>query len=256
MATPSLVRDLVYDEDRGLALDLHLAPEAAAAPVVLYVHGGGFEVGDRFQHADDRLPALASRGLNIASLDYRLAPEAVHPGPIEDVRRAARHLAENAAPLGIAPGALGAIGVSAGGYLAAAAALDGPRTGPGAIRAVSAWSAPFDLGTSSSRSPLEERRGVPPVFEHNLVPGLDPEGLRAVDLVHRDLRDAPPFLLLHGALDLIIAPDQSRAMHAALQAAGAESTLVELGGAGHDDPQLDEGPVLDLVAAWFRAVLA
>jgi acetyl esterase/lipase len=223
---------------------------------VLYVHGGGFETGDRGQHAEDRLPGLAARGLTIASLDYRLAPDAAHPGPIDDVRTAARYLARHCGDLGLPPGPLGAIGVSAGGYLAAAAALDGPRTGAGAIHAVSPWSAPADLWTTSRRSPLEAGRGIPPLFEENLVPGRPPASLRDIGLVDRDLTGAPPFLLMHGSLDIIIPAAQSRALHDALQRAGVNSMLLEIGGAGHDDPRFDGGLVLDVVATWFRTTLA
>ena len=244
----------VYDTKRGLHLDIHLPPQPASAPVVLYLHGGGFEAGSRAQHAHDRLSPLAARGVAIVSADYRLAPEAAYPGPVIDVHRAMAWLRENGADLGLRDGPIGLIGTSAGGYLAAAAALSAPGE-CGQIGLVSPWFAPLDLWASTRRSPLEMALDSRRLFETNLVPGLEAATLRDVSPVHRAGADAPPFLILHGDRDVVASHRQSELLHDALQRQGVESTLITVGGAGHDDPLFNAPWLLDVVASAFKRAL-
>lgn len=92
-------------------------------PVIYHVHGGGLVVGT----ATDVLPtmaALAHRiGAAVASIEYRLAPEHPYPAAVEDVYAGLTWLAANAPELGVDAGRTIIDGVSAGGGLAAAAAL-------------------------------------------------------------------------------------------------------------------------------------
>jgi acetyl esterase/lipase len=231
-----------------LALDLHLAADREA-PVVLYVHGGGFARGSRSDDAE-RIASLVSAGVTIASIDYRLSPAVRYPEPIADVVAAARFLRTASADFGVRTERIGAIGASAGGYLVTMAAL----MAPGALDAVSPWFAPFDLWTSSRRSPLEQRM-APVTFEANLLETLDDASLREASPISHDLGAAPPFLLVHGDRDRIVASAQSQAMHAVLQRAGRSSTLMLVGGAGHEDPRFDAGSVPAAVAGWLRGVL-
>lgn len=238
------INDVEFGE-HGLRMDIHVA--ADDAPVVLYVHGGGFARSDR--RADmPRIESLVAAGLTIATIDYRLAPAVRYPAPIDDVVDASRAVRDHP-ELNTTDG-LGAIGASAGGYLAAMAALR-PESG---IRAVSPWFAPFDFYASSRRTPIEAR--LQPVnSEVNLAGELNDALLREVSTINHDLTDAPPFLLMHGDRDRMVLLDQSEAMHDALLRAGRSSTLLRVGGAGHEDEQFDAGVIIDVVAAWFRAQL-
>ena len=95
----------------------------AAMPVLYHVHGGGLVVGTPY----DDLPALAAlaheTGLALASVDYRLAPGHRYPAAVEDVYAGVVWLVANAARLGLDRNRIIITGVSAGGGLAAAAAL-------------------------------------------------------------------------------------------------------------------------------------
>lgn len=241
-------RNLVYSPEHGLALDLHPADDAGA-PVVLYVHGGGFARGTR---SDDerRIGRLAALGLTIASIDYRLAPQHRYPAPVDDALAAARFLRETAAELGIPDAPVGAIGASAGGYIVSMAALSGSAD----IGAASPWFAPSDLWSSSRRTALEELV-APVTYEQALLGRLDEASLREASPVRRPIRNPPPFLLLHGDDDRIVPPAQSAFLHDALTRAGSDSLLVRVGGTGHEGDAFDRSPLLDLVAAWFRAAL-
>ncbi|QEW04247.1 alpha/beta hydrolase [Microbacterium lushaniae] len=113
-----------------------LRPRNAETPVpVLYhVHGGGLVVGTPYED----LPSLAALardvGCAVASIDYRLAPEHPYPVPLEDVYSGLTWLVAEATSLGIDPRRVILSGVSAGGGLAAAAALLGRDRGGPVVR--------------------------------------------------------------------------------------------------------------------------
>jgi len=91
-------------------------------PCAFSMHGGGYVLGTYAMDDpvfDELCPKLGMVG---ASVDYRLAPETPYPGPLEDCYRALRWTHHHAQELGIDPGCIGVMGVSAGGGLAAALA--------------------------------------------------------------------------------------------------------------------------------------
>ena len=100
------------------------APDASALPVLLYLHGGGFVIGGLETH-DSLCRQLALRAhCAILALDYRLAPEHPFPAAVDDACGALQWLArEGAAALGLDPHRIAVGGDSAGGTLAAVAAL-------------------------------------------------------------------------------------------------------------------------------------
>ncbi|PZV35564.1 alpha/beta hydrolase [Mesorhizobium kowhaii] len=98
------------------------APQSGA-PALLYLHGGGWVVGNLDSH-DEICRWLANLGnAVIVCPDYRLAPEHKFPAGLEDCLATLRFMAENAAGLGIARTRIGVAGDSAGGNLAAVLAL-------------------------------------------------------------------------------------------------------------------------------------
>ena len=99
------------------------APSQAPLPVLLYLHGGGFTIGGLDTH-DSLCRQWALRaGVAVVSLDYRLAPEHPFPGAVDDSLAAMRWLAAHAHTLGLNGAKLAVGGDSAGGTLAAVAAL-------------------------------------------------------------------------------------------------------------------------------------
>jgi acetyl esterase/lipase len=100
-------------------------PATATAPVpaLYYTHGGGMIAGTARDALDEVLDLAASVGGAVVSVEYRLAPETPHPGPVEDCYAGLAWTAEHAGELGIDADRLVLIGGSAGGGLAAALAL-------------------------------------------------------------------------------------------------------------------------------------
>jgi acetyl esterase len=101
-------------------------------PLLIFFHGGGWVLGD-LDAADPTARRLAVElDAVVASVDYRLAPEHPYPAGPEDAIAATRWLAEHAAEVGADPERVGVGGDSAGGHLAAVAAIamrneGGPR---------------------------------------------------------------------------------------------------------------------------------
>ena len=107
----------------------------AQLPTLVYFHGGGWVLGDLDSH-DPLCRALANRAqAAVVSVDYRLAPEHRYPAAAEDAYAAALWLAEHGADWGADPTRIAVVGDSAGGNLAAVAALMARDHGAPPLRA-------------------------------------------------------------------------------------------------------------------------
>ncbi len=94
-----------------------------AVPVLLWLHGGGYIMGSADAEDLTVKSIVSALGCAAVSVDYRLAPETPHPGPVEDCYAALKWLSTHADELGIDPKRIAVGGSSAGGGLAAALAL-------------------------------------------------------------------------------------------------------------------------------------
>lgn len=121
-AAPADVRrDLEYGPGDTQLLDLYL-PEEANAPVIVFLHSGGWIGGDR-SVVPEMVLRHVERGYAVASVEYRLAPDDPFPAPIHDVKQAVRELKVIGAETGLVDGdAIVLYGTSAGGHIAAFAA--------------------------------------------------------------------------------------------------------------------------------------
>ncbi len=179
-----------------LAMDLARPAGRAAGPVALFLHGGGLVSGNRRPSgpgallAGSRLvplrDALTARGFAVASIDYRLAPAAQWPAPLEDARCAVRFLKANAAALNLDPARIAAVGTGTGGTLASLLGVAGKPE----IRAVAAVDAPADFVLA----------GLDPVTRASvlLALGRSPATLREASPLTYAGAGAPPFLLAGG----------------------------------------------------------
>ena len=96
---------------------------APPQPAVLHIHGGGYVAGSMHMMDGANRRLAADLGCVVVSVDYRLAPETPHPGPVEDCYTALRWLHAHADALGVDAARIAVSGESAGGGLAAALAL-------------------------------------------------------------------------------------------------------------------------------------
>lgn len=111
---------LRYDAaDPDALLDIHRpAQPTETAPVVVWIHGGGFVSGRR-QDIENYLKILAGRGFITVNVDYTIAPEATYPTPTRQFARALAYLDRNRDALGLGDRRFVLAGDSAGSQLAA-----------------------------------------------------------------------------------------------------------------------------------------
>jgi acetyl esterase/lipase len=274
-ALPDGVRhipDLEYDRPNGqsLLLDLYVPPPSARpAPVILWVHGGGWDMGDR--HDRTALP-LTAYGYAVASIEYRLSRKATFPAQIEDCKASVRWLRMHARAYNLDAAHIGAWGASAGGHLVALLGTSGDvkelEGGEGnlgvssRVQAVCDWFGPTDLTKIDTRAwykalridPRTATRADPhggDSFESKLLGGAPSEvkekALRASPITYVS-KDDPPFLIMHGDRDPMMPLAQSEILRDALNQAGVEVTLrvVRGGGHGFDGPEF-----IDAVRQFF-----
>ena len=262
-----------------LAMDLYTPPAAAPrpSPAVLYVHGGGFALGDRelgglgggLANAPGALlpqlrAALNRRGFLVASIDYRLPPLSPWPAQLDDARCAVRFLRAHASALGIDPGRIGAWGSSAGGTLVALLGLAAPQAGLDAGQA-SAVQAVVDMFGAADLTDLSDSAPFPRTVARIALGGSPRVRRAASPLTYVPAgravgaRNLPPFLLLHGIEDQTMPPRHSQELARQLTAAGNRVRLVLVQGAGHglDSPGQQPTPeqLTELVADFFTRTL-
>jgi acetyl esterase/lipase len=92
-------------------------------PLLYYIHGGGMVLGDCLAGLPEFLGLVQGMGVGVMSVEYRLAPETPHPGPVEDCYAGLLWAATHGEELGIDSKRVVVAGVSAGGGLAAGTAL-------------------------------------------------------------------------------------------------------------------------------------
>lgn len=257
-------------EHRRAVVDVYTptAPASAPRPVVVYVHGGGWVVGQRRFQGRPLLHQLAKRGIVAVSVEYRLSPWATFPDHVIDVKRAIAWVRANAAELGVDPTRLAIAGNSAGAHLAALAALTPWRRDwqPGfedadtSVRLASCFYGVYELRESASRWP---HRGLGLLWRLLILKRSERADAQAwadaSPMSHigeaRRRGVLPRFILLHGTADSMVPLQESRSFARAL---GGETTLIEVKGAQHafelmHSPRADAAVIA--VTEWFVARL-
>ncbi len=236
----------LVDGFRPLVLDVHVpvsAHPAAPAPVVMWVHGGGWATGDRrhvpLQWGQQRMfERLLDAGFAVATPGYRLVGEAALPVPVHDLAAAMRYLRHYARDLALDPDRVALWGDSAGAHLACLVGLAGsaPTPDPWLMGNVGVGAGRTDVSAIVWWYGASDLTVLPDLAQF-LWPGTD-DGQRA-DLARRcspvtHVRsDSPPLLVMHGDADGIAPVDQAMRLDAAAQAVGARCELVVVAGADH-----------------------
>lgn len=272
MSAVRVVRDVEYARISGeaLCLDLYLPESFPDAPTVIYLHGGGWQSGDKTDRAATRLTPFAAAGVAVVSVNYRLAPGARYPDPIHDVKAAVRWVRARGPEHGLRGERVGVWGASAGAYLATIAgltsnvakfegAVGAELDRSSAVDAVVNWFSPTDLPSSLLRTPLEvavlDRPPSVAVLFGSDEFGNRLDTIRAASPLENVGSDAPPFLIAHGNLDRMVSDSDSRDLFTALARERIDVTYCMIGAAGHEDPKFDSPSNLALTAAWLRSQL-
>ncbi|HAT1548244.1 esterase [Corynebacterium sp. HMSC06C06] len=119
-ATEPFTQDFEVGEFRVRLTDPRPASERdAPTPAILFIHGGGWLMGNLDTHHSAVRRLAVESGLPAVAVDYRLAPEHLYPAAIDDCRAALRWLSDAAAPHGLHVTNVAIAGDSAGGQLTA-----------------------------------------------------------------------------------------------------------------------------------------
>ena len=264
-------------QPQNLLLDLYL-PLAGAGPhpLVIWVHGGGWQGGSRFP-APSAATDLCALGYAVASIDYRLSGTAIWPAQIQDCRGAIRWLRAHAPQYNLDPERFGVWGSSAGGHLVAFLATSGgvASTTIGSVTVDLEGAVGGNLGESSRVQAVCDWFGPTdfllmrdfPTFDHESATSPEssllgapiqtiPDRVATVNPITFVSPDDPPLLIMHGTIDATVPFNQSELLHAAARReAGIESVFYSVAGNGHGGPGFTSPTALGLIHQYFDALL-
>jgi len=257
--------DILFAEHDGVKLlgDLYLPKGTGKAPVLVGVHGGGFQLGDRkfYRHWGNY---LAKHGYAVFSIEYRLMKPGVKtwPGVVGDCKAAVQFVRANARDFGVDPDRIGMIGDSAGAHLSALVALAGdepPFAGqypddpyadtPANVKAVIGFYGAYDMVAQWEHDQIsrpldqitEKLLGCSPMVSRKAFFEASPLSYATAD------KNSTRFLLIYGHEDDIVDPaTQSEKFLTALKQAGFFARTIVVPGAGHFwtvDPVEEPGSV-------------
>lgn len=277
----SYIPDIVYSQvpSRGfqnisLQMDILQPKTEAKKPAILFVTGGGFINANRANGLQLR-EKLADAGYVVASINYRVAPTATFPQPLEDVKSAIRYLKANADKFGIDARRVGIVGGSAGGYLSA---MTGTTSGTktfdkgdnlnfdSTVRcAVDLYgiSDPTKIGADFPADVQKKHQSAgatealwvngSPVFggkDGGIL--ADKEAAEKANPIHYISKSSAPMLLMHGTADTVVSPSQTDLLYQALQQKGIESERYVIPHAQHGGVYWVQDNVIDVITAFFN----
>ncbi len=254
LVNPFAMRDKQIERVRNISfgpagkrnvLDLYLPSEIGAepAPVLLQVHGGAWTIGNKDQQGIPLMQHMARRGWICVAINYRLSPRDAFPAHIIDVKRAIAWIRENIAEYGGDPRYLAITGGSAGGHLAALAAVtaNDPAFQPGfedidttiqvAVPHYGFYDIAASTGLASSRT-VRDSFLAKRVFQTSW--SQDPQAFEEADPILRVTPDAPDFFVIHGSNDTLVPVEQGRQFVRRLREVSRRSVVyAELPGTQH-----------------------
>lgn len=236
------VKDLTIAAADGHAIPLRLyraSLDTAAAPVLLYFHGGGWVIGNIESHDSLCAEIAATLGMTVVSVDYRLAPEHRFPTAVDDCIAAARWVAASPAEIGHPVTGIVPAGDSAGGNLAAVTCQELV----GEVRILAQWLIYPGVDMTADSGSMQEfaqgyllTKALMDWFMAHYLGDADPTHVRASPLFAASLAGQPPALVFTCGLDPL--RDQGRAYAAKLVQAGVPTVYRDAPGQIHGSATL------------------
>lgn len=262
-------RGVVYARHGALPLKLDVympdAPAVEPRPAIVQVHGGGWVSGTRKEQGIPLLNHLAANGWVGFNVNYRLSPYATWPDQAVDVKRAIAWVREHAEDYGVDPNFIALTGGSAGGHICAFVALtaDDPSLQPGfedadaSVAAAVPFYGVYDmLDEDAVHIPILHwvlERYVFKAFRAD-----DPDAFRRASPTYRVHPGAPPFLVVHGDADSLVAVEDARRFVERLREATDSPVLyAEMRGGQHAFdiiPSFRTAPVIEAIERFLHTV--
>jgi len=200
----------------------------SGAPVMVYIHGGAWVMGEKREQGKPMMYELVARGWVCVAINYRLSPKATWPDQIVDAKRAVAWVKEHIAEYGGDPSFVAVSGGSAGGHLSALLALSAgdPVFQPGfedadtSVNACVPFYGVMDM-TGSDGGSGRYGPGLLELLEKSVMKmsaSAHPEIFQQASPTCRVRADAPPFFVLHGQNDTLVPVDVPRTFVASLRA--------------------------------------
>lgn len=239
-------KDVAYDGDhKSQMLDVYLADTKEAAPVMVYIHGGGWRGGSK-----NRIPGFLAKAndegwLAVISVEYRFTDVAPHPAQVDDCARAIQFVRHNAKKWNLDTTRMGVTGGSAGGHLSAYMAVQDDEAKPDSKDPVEqkssrvSFAIPFAGPTDWNLLGKIEHKH--PAYRQLLgyEPGTPADKMSVqkkndVSPLHFVSKDDPPFLIIHGDADVIVPFEHGTKLEAALKKASVPVELLRVEGGRHN----------------------
>lgn len=216
----------IYNSTHRLNLLYYHSSNNEKKPLIISIHGGAWSSGGIGEFEKFNF-WLAQKGFAVADVEYRLAPKHTFPAQIEDVVYAFNYLVENADSLGVDTSHVYLLGRSAGGQIAAAAAC---RLGNKKIKGTVCFYTPFDVewGYSVPGNPfiLDSRKVLRDYLGGS--PEQVPDNYKYATVTNLISHNTPPFLLLHGDKDEMVAYGHNLRLLPVLEQYGIKYQLIKI----------------------------
>lgn len=245
------------DMDAGVSRRLLLFPaasdQAQPAPVILVIHGGGWQNGSA-EEFPEWSSQWAAEGYAVVSLEYRLAPKWTWPAPLEDVRDALAYVKAHAEEWHVDASRIVLLGRSAGGQIATAAAV---QLRDRAIRGVISLYAPADMVFARRFADPEDVLDSFKLIRQYMggEPEVLPELYQSASATLTADAACPPMLLVHGQRDILVWQLQSRRLAEHLRQKGVAHHFLDLPWATHAFDYPLYGPSSQLLRYAMRSFL-
>jgi acetyl esterase/lipase len=190
------------------------SPRAELAPVLVYIHGGAWVIGDKRQQGIPMMHELVQRGWICVAVNYRLSPRATWPAHIVDCKRAVAWVREHIAEYGGDPDFIAVSGGSAGGHLSSLLALtpNEPEWQPGfedldaSVDACLPFYGVYDMTVDPTRSGAYGP-GLLDLLERRVMKTARSDNPALFEQASPDRRvtsAAPPMFVFHGTNDTLV----------------------------------------------------
>jgi acetyl esterase/lipase len=195
------------DPDSAQTLDLYVPAGDGPFPIIVWIHGGGWHSLGKQPHGLWFASEFGPHGFAVASIAYRLTPDAPFPAQIEDCHLALDWLREHAAEHALDTQLIGVVGHSAGAHLCALVATGGIVPSSKPVQAAVCWSPPCDMDRDRGAWPKDTFIWNPEgKFSQTFFPSkaYEPQLARYASPVTHAHASMPPILIIHGDKDPIV----------------------------------------------------
>jgi len=257
-------KDVAYDKiHKAQVIDVYQAKSEKLAPVMVYIHGGGWRGGSK-----NRIPGFLARAhaegwLAVVSVEYRFTDVAIHPAQVDDCARAIQFVRRNAEKWKLDTTRMGVTGGSAGGHLSAYVALQDDEARPDSADPVERQSSrvsfaipfagPTDwglLGKVAHQHPAyRQLLGYEPGTAAGEMSKKLKDDVSPLSFVSKD---DPPVLIVHGDADVIVPFEHATVLQTALRKASVPVELFRVKNGRHNVAGAGVPATADRATAFMR----